>query len=464
MRNGMISGLPVMTGLAVILSVQCAAAAPTVTAQVHEVREQDIEASLLEVKAQCDSPEITERVNDGLAESIYEGQLDILDFLRECTEDGVTYGPYTHQASLAGAWASGKVLSVLVSGEYYSGGVHGWHEYFGANFDLRSGELLEFEDILDDDADREELTGLIYDAWCEVPAVYEIEAYSAEDIYEKAERTLESIDEDNWRAWNLDGDGLRLRFIAGTETAYASGPAELLISYRDLEGILDPDYLPETENAWQELFVERTESGSGDWNEVSGGSGSAGNINEQGSADWGSMQGNAGSADWGSMQGDAGSADWGSIENQGTWNWDASTGGITAGALQGGHHYEFIQTDMTWEKANADALSRGGYLAVITSSQEQSLIEELMKSYPSVHTVWIGGQKGYNGQFSWVSNEAFEWTKWGVGEPNNETGDENYLDMYTTGGTWVWNDVPNSISQYYAGKMGYILELEGAAH
>ena len=430
-------------------------AAPVITTEDEVIYGKDLEATLLHITVSLDNTAVADRINEAIEDSIYEGQMEIMDFLRETIEEGVPYGPCTQEVSLADAYSTDHVLSLLASGQYYSGGVHGWGEYFFANCDLRSGEFLEFEDVLDENADTSELIGLVYDAWCEVPAVYESNAYSAEDLYDKAVRTVDEMDEQSWRAWTFCEEGLRISFIGGTEVAYAAGPVELIIPYGDLAGIIDPDYLPKYGAGTDDVKVIDNGGGSGDWNSISA---------QPDTADWNSIGGGNDSADWNSIQGSGESADWSTIENGGSYTWNDSTGGITAGTQQGGHHYEFIQTDMDWEKANADAVSRGGYLAVITSSQEQSLIEELMKSYPSVHTVWIGGRRGYNGKFIWVNNEDFIWTKWGNGEPNNETGDENYLDMYEANGSWVWNDVPNSISRYYAGKMGYILELEGGAH
>ena len=130
-------------------------------------------------------------------------------------------------------------------------------------------------------------------------------------------------------------------------------------------------------------------------------------------------------------------------------------------AKQVRHTYELIQTDMTWEQAAADARGRGGYLATISSQQEQMQIENMMTSYSSVHTVWLGARRLATGSaFAWNDGQALTYTQWGPGEPNNETGDELYLDMYELDGTWYWNDVPNDIAQYYSGKMGYVLERE----
>lgn len=121
--------------------------------------------------------------------------------------------------------------------------------------------------------------------------------------------------------------------------------------------------------------------------------------------------------------------------------------------------YEVVAADVTWKEAKKLAKERGGHLAVITSEEEQKKIEALVDQYDYLHTIWLGGRYK-DGEFQWINGEDFDYTSWGPGEPNNETGDEFYLDMYELHDTWYWNDVPNDIQQYYSGKMGYVIEWE----
>lgn len=123
------------------------------------------------------------------------------------------------------------------------------------------------------------------------------------------------------------------------------------------------------------------------------------------------------------------------------------------------HEYEVVMADVTWKEAKRLAKERGGHLVTILDAQEQKLVEDLIDEYEDLHTVWIGGKNTENG-FQWVNGEKFSYTNWGPGEPNNETGDEIYMDMYEKDDIWYWNDVPNDISQYYSGKMGYVIEWE----
>lgn len=123
------------------------------------------------------------------------------------------------------------------------------------------------------------------------------------------------------------------------------------------------------------------------------------------------------------------------------------------------HEYEAVMADVSWTEAKLLAEERGGHLVTISDAQEQKLVEDLIDEYEDLHTVWIGGKNMNNG-YQWVNGEEFSYTNWGPGEPNNETGDEIYMDMYEKDDIWYWNDVPNDISQYYSGKMGYVIEWE----
>ena len=110
--------------------------------------------------------------------------------------------------------------------------------------------------------------------------------------------------------------------------------------------------------------------------------------------------------------------------------------------------YERIQGSFTWQQAKTDAENRGGHLATITSAEENNLIRQIA----SEGSVWIGGSDAtQEGQWQWVTGEAFSYSYWAGGEPNNCCGGEHYLQLY--GGSGEWNDLqPGS-------GMPYIIEF-----
>jgi hypothetical protein len=118
-----------------------------------------------------------------------------------------------------------------------------------------------------------------------------------------------------------------------------------------------------------------------------------------------------------------------------------------------GHWYERVDTETTWNQARAAAESRGGYLAVITSSAEnQWIVDNLGGAATLDH--WLGG---YNdqGTWKWVTGETWSYANWWPGEPKGFSGyilqfDDDEGNPPLPG---FWNDYdPNSP------EPGYIVE------
>lgn len=139
--------------------------------------------------------------------------------------------------------------------------------------------------------------------------------------------------------------------------------------------------------------------------------------------------------------------------------------------------YEFIVKDVTWQEAYDDCISRGGCLVNIDTWEEYKTIAAQLNS-EGLEDIkfWIGGKRDLTGTshkdyYYWVDKEGNfgervdkTWESWLSGEPSYwdlETGEEeSYMDMYyqKSSGEWVWNDVPEDISMYYSGSIGYICE------
>jgi hypothetical protein len=137
------------------------------------------------------------------------------------------------------------------------------------------------------------------------------------------------------------------------------------------------------------------------------------------------------------------------------------TGGIGAN----GHFYEVVipTTPISWIDSQSAAVGAGGYLATITSAEEQAFIATLVAPYfiPGNGDAGfkLGGFQPANsvepsGSWRWVTGEAWSFTNWGNGEPNN-SGNEGYLYMDERY-SWGWNDYTNA-DNYYQPK-GYIAE------
>ena len=106
--------------------------------------------------------------------------------------------------------------------------------------------------------------------------------------------------------------------------------------------------------------------------------------------------------------------------------WRSSAGGND-------HWYEIVTSPLLdWPAARDYAVDRGGYLATITSSQENDFIKSLVPAGPAP---FIGGYKDSSG-WRWVTGEPFAFTNWDAGEPNNFNGQEDRLQFLPSAGTW----------------------------
>lgn len=158
-----------------------------------------------------------------------------------------------------------------------------------------------------------------------------------------------------------------------------------------------------------------------------------------------------------------------------------------------GHYYAYVPTSDTnpasWAQARdaaaASTLGAGsrGYLAAITSAVENDFIVNTILPLPSAlnkRLVWLGGLQNDtpvkslppDAGWQWVTPEAWSYTNWAPGEPNDEGvagGDERYLTMwvrYFLSGVdfrGTWND-ENATSQTSAASMGFIVEYEASGN
>ncbi len=123
---------------------------------------------------------------------------------------------------------------------------------------------------------------------------------------------------------------------------------------------------------------------------------------------------------------------------------------------ENGHQYELvIQNNISWLEAKTLAEARGGYLATSTTSQE-NLFVAAVAADPAAWNVfgtgawggpWIGGfQTSDDGSqaaenWTWITGEAFTFTAWAEGEPNN-LGDQRELSYLSAAGGMAstWDD------------------------
>ena len=122
--------------------------------------------------------------------------------------------------------------------------------------------------------------------------------------------------------------------------------------------------------------------------------------------------------------------------------------GFTSQNNYNGHSYYRSTGSAYWTDARAACANMGGHLVTVTTAAENTFIFNL---WPSG---WIGlTDEVTEGVWRWVTGEAYSYTSWNGGEPNN-AGNEDYV-QFVGGGKW--NDLPNAVSLPYVLEFEYIV-------
>lgn len=128
-----------------------------------------------------------------------------------------------------------------------------------------------------------------------------------------------------------------------------------------------------------------------------------------------------------------------------------------------GHWYEIIVTpDVNWGTARDAAAIRGGYLATITSQEENDFLFDLVMNTPNAWYYfdnrrsigpWLGGYQPAGSMepdenWQWITGEPFTWNNWAPNQPDNDDLGETYLHFSNLGpvldGTWNDRDADDN--------------------
>ncbi|NET58036.1 MAG: CHAT domain-containing protein [Symploca sp. SIO2E6] len=163
----------------------------------------------------------------------------------------------------------------------------------------------------------------------------------------------------------------------------------------------------------------------------------------------------------------------GSVLAYGNVSIDSVGGKITFNGTvdQGTNFYELVLEgngqELSWDQARVAAeerafLDQPGYLATITSPEENQRLGEL--GIPADRGAWIGASDAEvegtwqwetgpeAGTVFWQDGNPIGFTSWGIAQPSNDDGVENYAEFVQLDNSWndLANDSPNPI--------GYIVE------
>jgi hypothetical protein len=80
-----------------------------------------------------------------------------------------------------------------------------------------------------------------------------------------------------------------------------------------------------------------------------------------------------------------------------------------------GHHYKLFTDGAAWEKAAFRCRTLGGHLVVISESEENDFVYNLMHEQM---VIWIGASKEM-GTWRWCTTTLFEYQNWAPGQPDS---------------------------------------------
>jgi len=137
---------------------------------------------------------------------------------------------------------------------------------------------------------------------------------------------------------------------------------------------------------------------------------------------------------------------------------DSDGDGLTDEYETGKGRYKAIPGQFSWDEAMHDAKNRGGHLATITSEAEWYALKDALGKVPERY--YLGGlEEKTNGVWSWITGEAWKFTKWQNQNNLNRKnwGEQNRLQTYSEidNGNMQWNDIWDDKTE---GNKGYILE------
>lgn len=138
-----------------------------------------------------------------------------------------------------------------------------------------------------------------------------------------------------------------------------------------------------------------------------------------------------------------------------------------------GHTYTRFDTPMTWNEARAYCASQGGYLATVTSEEENETLKNLVAGGQQAQ-YWLGAtDEAHENRWAWVTGEPY------VYEPadcaiDNAYGREHYMQMYRHSwgdatGLGHWNDsaddnhIDGEEAFFSTEHVGFIMETGDSA-
>lgn len=149
-----------------------------------------------------------------------------------------------------------KVMSMFARFEYHSGGTHPSQFTGSVTYDLSDGQELALGDILVEGWSAEEMAQKVCDALAP-------KAQMLYPDYELVIRDRFAGEMDGSKDWYLTGEGLCFHFSPYDIAAPFAGIVTAQIPYRELEGVLREEFLPQPVTADGSVYVELCDTDPG---------------------------------------------------------------------------------------------------------------------------------------------------------------------------------------------------------
>jgi hypothetical protein len=137
---------------------------------------------------------------------------------------------------------------------------------------------------------------------------------------------------------------------------------------------------------------------------------------------------------------------------------DTDHDGLTDGYEVGIGRFSVVLGSCTWEQARLSAVARGGNLARFTSRAQWDLALKSLgdEALLDVNGLWIGANDAaVEGRWVWTTGEAFSFSLWATGQPDNLNNSDYAAVSGDLGGdTGKWYDFRGITL-----RDGYILEI-----
>lgn len=117
--------------------------------------------------------------------------------------------------------------------------------------------------------------------------------------------------------------------------------------------------------------------------------------------------------------------------------------GIPEDAVAYNGHYYYIYSEplADYQDVVLFCNGRGGYPAVVTSEKENTFLYEYLCKSGYFYAFLGCTDAQEDGVWKWSNGEDFTFSKWSVGEPNNDLGGEEHVAIYQLLKDGRWNDI-----------------------